>query len=259
VARLTRLTVEQCGVPHGQELEKAHTGFEPVLGRIPSLPLLRKLEELKARNRIRLSMGSSVGSSSKPIWWRKSRTIYAGRASFQSAGSACRLAWRCMACTRMAMHGVLPPEDPVYLRVDPAVDVVYEDPADGHDVLEALRYARWPYRWYAEFQGAPPYTTVAIKSKTKIVGRVYCRNTKLRNGNPRWGKLRFEREQRFEWRDRRPLSELAREVTASTFWGSVFGYGAASGKVTRIEREAQTVKLVERVRLVKSRPGSSSS
>jgi hypothetical protein len=25
-----------------------------------------------------------------------------------------------------------------------------------------------------------PYTTVAIKSKTKIVGRVYCRNTKLR-------------------------------------------------------------------------------
>jgi hypothetical protein len=42
-------------------------------------------------------------------------------------------------------------------------------PPDGRDVLEALRYARWPYRWYAEFQGAPPYTTVAIKSKTKIV------------------------------------------------------------------------------------------
>ena len=50
-------------------------------------------------------------------------------------------------------------------------------------MLEALRYARWPYGWYAEFQGAPPYTTVAIKSKTKIVGRVYCRNTKLRNEN----------------------------------------------------------------------------
>jgi hypothetical protein len=87
------------------------------------------------------------------------------------------------------------------------------------------------------------------QSKTKIVGRVYCRITKLRNGDPRWGKLRFEREQRFEWFDRQPLSELAQEVTASTFWGSVFGYGAASGKVTRIEREAQTVKLIERVRL----------
>jgi hypothetical protein len=151
--------------------------------------------------------------------------------------------------TRMAMQGVLPPEDPVYVRVDPAVDVVYEDPAAGRDVMEALRYARWPYGWYAEFQGAPPYTTVAVKSKMKIIGRVYCRNTKLRNGNPRWGKLRFEREQRFVWRDQRPLSELAREVTASTFWGSVFGYGTASGKVTRIEREVQTVKLIERVRL----------
>ena len=48
--------------------------------------------------------------------------------------------------TRMAMQGVLPPEDPVYVRVDPAVDVVYEDPAEGRDVLEAVRYARWPYR-----------------------------------------------------------------------------------------------------------------
>lgn len=149
----------------------------------------------------------------------------------------------------MAMVGVLPVEEPGYVRVDPAVDVAYADPRDGQLVLEALRYARWPYGWYAEWQGPPPYTTVAIKSKTKIVGRVYCRNTKLRNGNPRWGKLRFEREQRFEWRDRRPLSELAQEVTASTFWGSVFGYGTASGKVTRIEREAQTVKLIERVRL----------
>jgi hypothetical protein len=150
---------------------------------------------------------------------------------------------------RMAMQGVLPPEDPVYVRVDPAVDVVYDDPGVGRDVLEALRHARWPYGWYAEFQGAPPYTTVAIKAKTKIVGRVYCRNTKLRNGNPRWGKLRFEREQRFEWRDQRPLSELAQEVTASTFWGSVFGYGTAAGKVTKIEREVQTVRLIERVRL----------
>jgi hypothetical protein len=56
---------------------------------------------------------------------------------------------------RMAMQGVLPPEDPVYVRVDPAVDVVYDNPGVGRDVLEALRHARWPYGWYAEFQGAP--------------------------------------------------------------------------------------------------------
>lgn len=149
----------------------------------------------------------------------------------------------------MAIVGVLPPEDPVYVRVDPAVDVEYEDPQDGREVLEGLRYARWPYGWYAEYQGAPPYTTVAVKHKTRIVARAYCRNTKLRNGRARWGKLRFEREQRFAWRDRRPLDDLSKDAAASTYWGSAFGLGAASGTVTRLEREVQTVKLVERVQL----------
>jgi len=149
----------------------------------------------------------------------------------------------------MAMVGVLPPEEPVYVRVDPAVDVVYERPEDGRDVLEALRYARWPRGWYAEYQGPPPHTTVAIKHMTKTVARVYCRNTKLRNGNARWGKLRFEREQRFEWREQRKVSELELEVAASLYWGAAFGDGAASGKVTRIQREVQMVKLIERVQL----------
>jgi hypothetical protein len=151
--------------------------------------------------------------------------------------------------TFMALQGVLPPEEPVYVRVDPAVDVVYENPRDGWDVLEALRYSRWPYGWYAQFEGPPPHTTVSIKSRTKTVARVYCRNTKLRYGKPRWGKLRFERERRFEWREQRPMSELASSATAAAYWGSVFGSGAVSGKLTRIEREVQTVKLSERVQV----------
>jgi hypothetical protein len=149
----------------------------------------------------------------------------------------------------MAVRGVLPPEDPVYVRVDPAVDVVYDNPRDGWEVLEGLRYARWPYAWYAQFEGPPPHTTVSVKKGTKTVARAYCRNTKLRNGNPRWGKLRFERERRFEWREQRRLGELADTETAAAYWGSAFGYGAAAGKVTRIKREVQTVKLSERVQV----------
>ena len=149
----------------------------------------------------------------------------------------------------MAMFGVLPPEDPVYVRVDPAVDVRYSEPMEGQRVLEGLRYARWPHQWYAEWQGPPPYTTVAIKKRRHTIGRAYCRNTKLRNGGPRWGKLRFESEQRFTWRDQRPLSELQNEGAASVFWSSVFGQGTAAGSVTRIEREVQTMKLIERVQL----------
>jgi len=151
--------------------------------------------------------------------------------------------------TYMAMVGVLPPEEPGYVRVDPAVDVVYDDPREGRDVLEALRYARWPRGWYAEYQGAPPYTTVAIKSNRKTIARVYCRNTKLRNGGVRWGRLRFEREQRFAWHDRRPLTDLGFDLTASTYWGSVFGTGASTGRVTRIARATQTVRLIERVQV----------
>jgi hypothetical protein len=151
--------------------------------------------------------------------------------------------------TFMAMAGVLPPEEPRYVRADSAVDIRLHDPQDGWRLLEALRFARWPNRWHAEFQGPPPYTTVAVKSGTKTVGRAYCRNTKLRNGEPRWGKIRLEREQRFQWKDQRDVAELASARTASTFWRSVFGQGAPAGRVTRIEREVQTVKLSERVQL----------
>ena len=56
----------------------------------------------------------------------------------------------------MAMVGVLPPEDPVCVRVDSAVDVRYADSREAQRVLEALRFARWPGQWYAEWQGAPP-------------------------------------------------------------------------------------------------------
>jgi hypothetical protein len=151
--------------------------------------------------------------------------------------------------SRMAVMGVLPPEEPVYVRVDSAVDVVYADPLEGQRALEGLRYARWPRGWHAEYQGPPPYTTVAVKHKTRIVARAYCRNTKLRNGGARWGKIRFEREQRFEWRQRRAVEELARAEVAATYWGSAFGSGAAAGGVRRISREVQAVKLIEHVQL----------
>jgi hypothetical protein len=151
--------------------------------------------------------------------------------------------------TFMAMIGVLPPEEPVCVRIDTAVDVGYRDTGEAQLVLEALRFARWPGQWYAEWQGPPPYTTVAIKKGRHTVGRVYCRNTKLRNGEPRWGKLRFESEHRFQWRQARPLDELRTERAAAVYWGAVFGQDRPAGNVTRIEREVQTMKLIERVQL----------
>jgi hypothetical protein len=150
---------------------------------------------------------------------------------------------------RMAIRGVLPSEDPRVVRVDVAVDVEYGDPQEGRSVLEALRYARWPRSWYAEFQGPPPYTTVAVKLGKKIVARAYCRNSKLRNGAERWGKLRFEREHRFVWANGRSVGELSATEAAAAFWGSAFGAGSSSGRVIRLPHEAEAAKLIEWVEL----------
>jgi len=150
---------------------------------------------------------------------------------------------------RMAVIGVLPVTEPRYVRVDPAVDVEFDEPNDGWKVLEALRFARWPRDWYATFEGPPPYTTVSVKSKTRIVGRAYCRNTKLKNGGARWGKLRFEAEQRFQWAAARPAAELANPAAPGMYWSAVFGAGRASGRVTRLSKEVEAMKLIERVQL----------
>lgn len=150
---------------------------------------------------------------------------------------------------RMALWNVLPAGEPRVTRMDVSVDVAYGDPADGHDVLQALRFARFPNGWYAEWQGPPPYTTVAIKSRSKTIARVYCRNTKKKNGGPMWGKLRFETESVFPWQVARPIEQLESPVLPTLMWSHVFGAGRAAAKVTRIAREVQTVKLIERVQL----------
>jgi hypothetical protein len=148
---------------------------------------------------------------------------------------------------RMGVMGVLPATDPRLVRCDPAVDVVYENPQDGMKALEVLRYARWPKGWYAQYEGPPPHTTVSIKSGRNTVGRAYCRNAKLKNGEPKFGKIRFEREQTFPWATSLPAGVLEHESAAVMFWGAVFALGQASGRVTRLAREMQTMKLIERV------------
>lgn len=150
--------------------------------------------------------------------------------------------------TRMAMYDVLPVTEPRVTRCDPAVDLAFDDPTDGKLLLDALRGARWPRGWYAEWAGAPPYTTVNVKRDTTTIACVYCRNTKLRNGGERYGKLRLEARQRFRtWQVARPVDELAIPAAAALYWGAVFGVGQVAGTVKRLGREVQTVKLIERV------------
>jgi hypothetical protein len=147
--------------------------------------------------------------------------------------------------TRLAVWGALPSEDPKVVRLDVAVDVEYEDPREGTLALEALRFARWPRGWYAEWQGPPPYTTVAVKAGRRTVARAYCRNSKLRNGGPRCGKIRFERQQRFEWAKALQVDALVSEEVAAFYWESGFGEGQAGSRVTRLPHEVLAARLIE--------------
>jgi hypothetical protein len=149
--------------------------------------------------------------------------------------------------TRLALLGALPSEDPRVVRLDVAVDVVYEDPREGALALEALRFARWPRGWYAEWQGPPPYTTVAIKAGRRTVARAYCRNSKLQNGRPRHGKIRFERQQRFEWAKGLQTHALVSEEVAAFYWESGFGEGEAGSRVMRLPHELLAGRLIELV------------
>lgn len=149
--------------------------------------------------------------------------------------------------TRLALLGALPSEDPRVVRLDVAVDVEYEDPREGALALEALRFARWPRGWYAEWQGPPPYTTVAIKAGRRTVARAYCRNSKLRNGGPRHGKIRFERQQRFEWIKGLQAAALVSEEVAAFYWESGFGEGEAGSRVMRLPHELLAGRLIQLV------------
>jgi hypothetical protein len=151
---------------------------------------------------------------------------------------------------RMAVYGVLPVEEPRVVRVDPAVDVVYPDERDGQKALEAVKAARWPKGWYTEYAGAPPYTTVNVKSRGgSTKARVYCRNTKEKVDAPRWGKLRYEVQHRYDWASSFPVTVLENPVFGSLMWGHVFGAGQASGKVTRYASEELAMNLIEKVAL----------
>lgn len=132
-------------------------------------------------------------------------------------------------------------------------------PSDGALALEALRFARWPRGWYAEWQGPPPYTTVAIKAGRRTVGRAYCRNTKLRNGGPRLGKIRFERQRRFDWADGLDVEALASDGVAAFYWESVFGEAEAGSRVLRIPHEVLAQRLIDLVAAGEISTGSTSN
>jgi hypothetical protein len=157
---------------------------------------------------------------------------------------------------KLAQLGLLPPSESWIVRTDVAVDVAFDDPQAGKTVLDGLRAVRLKSRAYVQTFGQP-VTTVAFKVGKQTRARAYCRNAnpaaKMCVG-PMYGELRLETQA--VWSSSPADKRIGRElvenpVFAEMIWEAWYGPGCdgGSGTVTRIEREAQTMKLVERVKL----------
>jgi len=144
---------------------------------------------------------------------------------------------------RMAFLGLMSREEPWVTRLDVAVDASCS-PADGKLLLDGLAAARPPNGWRTTVEGTP-MSTVYFRSRASqtVVARSYCRNLKLRMGEP-FGLIRLEAADRFKPRELM-LEAAGHPNFAAQLWESRF-VGLAS-RVRRLGRERQAEELSARM------------
>jgi hypothetical protein len=145
--------------------------------------------------------------------------------------------------TRMAAIGLLSHHEPWVTRIDVAVDARCQ-PSEGKLLLDALESVRLPHGWRTRSVGAPRSTVYfSARASDKVYARAYCRNLKLRTGEP-FGLIRLEAEHRFGPREC-TLERAVDPQFISNLW--LQRYGGLSANVTRLAREVQTVELFEKI------------
>jgi hypothetical protein len=144
---------------------------------------------------------------------------------------------------RMASVGIVSYEAPWVTRLDVAVDARCK-PEVGKLLLDALEAVRPPNGWRTRGVGTPRSTVYFLARATeKVLARAYCRNLKLKEGQP-FGLIRLEAEERFD-----PKAVLLQQAQEPAFAASIWKkrYGGLSGKVIRLAREVQVVEIHEGV------------
>jgi hypothetical protein len=128
-------------------------------------------------------------------------------------------------------------------RLDVAVDASC-DPAEGKLLLDALEAARLPKGWRTTSAGMPRSTVYFRAARSeKVVGRAYCRNLKLKRGEP-FGLIRLEAQQR--WGPKAAgLATVASPAFIAHVWRSRFAELAS--RVVRLPGDVQALELGRRV------------
>ena len=140
---------------------------------------------------------------------------------------------------RMDGGGLVSCERPWVTRADVAVDAAC-DPAEGKLLLDALEAARLPNGWRTSTAGTPRSTVYFRAARSeKIVARAYCRNLKLRRGEP-FGLIRLEAQQRWG-----PKAASLATVTSPPFLGHLWRsrFGELASRVIRVPDDVQAKEL----------------
>ena len=150
---------------------------------------------------------------------------------------------------RMALLGLESFAEPWVTRVDVAVDARCE-PVDGKLLLDALEAARLPNGWRTTWAGVPR-STVYFRARVseKVMARAYCRNLKLRRGEP-FGLIRLEASQRYKPRELM-VARITEDFLAG-LWRT--RYCGLAGRVMRLPREQQALELARMVERRDLRP-----
>lgn len=135
-------------------------------------------------------------------------------------------------------------QEPWVTRLDVAVDASC-DPADGKLLLDALEAARPPNGWRVSTAGTPRSTVYFRAARSEsIVARAYCRNLRLRQGQP-FGLIRLESQQRWGPRDT-ALATVVSPPYAGHLWRSRFD--GLSARVIRVASDVQAMELAMRMK-----------
>lgn len=151
---------------------------------------------------------------------------------------------------RMAIVGVMSCEPPWVTRIDVAVDASCT-PADGKLLLDALEAARLPNGWRTTSTGTPRSTVYFRGARSeKILARAYCRNLKMRRGEP-FALIRLEASQRYA-----PKQLLLDNAGSGAYLGGLWmsRFGGLASRIVRLPAETQAVELGLRVGKGELRP-----
>jgi hypothetical protein len=187
------------------------------------------------------------------LWKADTKRLYV-QAKLAPDGELCAPGRVATAAEALVEHmenvGLVSWESPWVTRVDVAVDASC-DPAEGKLLLDALEAARLPNGWRTTFAGTPRSTVYFRAARSeKVVGRAYCRNLKLRRGEP-FGLIRLEAQQR--WGPKSAgLATVASPAFLAHLWRSRFAELAA--RVVRLPGDVQAVELGRRMAQKELRP-----